>query len=158
MRRARQDYSHEVTRHASPGLRALFAALGAVFIALGAVGIFVPVLPTVPLWLLAAACFARSSTRVYNWLLNHEQFGHGIREWRHHRSIPYRSKVAALALLAASFGVTIAFLLPNWPARAGMAIAGILLGSWLWRLPSRDAPGSRPAAPGRDKEHNRPAP
>ncbi len=158
MRREQRDYSHEVSRHGSPGIRVLFAALGAAFIALGAIGIFVPVLPTVPLWLLAAACFARSSTRVYNWLLNHERFGHGIREWRHHRSIPYRAKLAALALLAASFGMTIIFLLPNWPARAGMAVAGVLLGSWLWRLPSRDAPGRGPARPGQGSGGGDPRP
>ena len=150
MRRERRDYSHEVSRHNSPTLRLLFATLGAAFIALGAVGIFVPVLPTVPLWLLAAACFARSSTRVYNWLLNHEQFGHPIREWRHHRSIPYRAKLPALALLAASFGASIVFLLPSWPARAGMAVAGLLLGWWLWRLPSRDAPASPGAKAGEE--------
>ena len=135
------DFSHEVRKHDSLALRLVFAGLGAAFLALGAVGMFVPVLPTVPLWLVAAACFARSSTRVYNWLLNHRHFGQGIREWRHHRAIPYRAKRAALALMAVSFGVTILFLLDDWRARVLMGAAGLVLGTWLWRLPSRDAPG-----------------
>lgn len=145
-----------MSRHDSPAWRLAFAALGAVFLGLGAVGIFVPMLPTVPLWLLAAACFARSSARVYNWLMNHERFGHGIREWRHHRSIPYRARAPALALLALSFGISIALLPPHWPARIAVAIAGVLLGTWLWRLPSRDAPRRTP--PGQDTDRPGPPP
>lgn len=136
-----RDYSHEVRKHDSLTLRMVFGALGAAFLVAGAVGIFVPVLPTVPLWLVAAACFARSSSRVYNWLLNHRHFGPSIREWRHHRSIPYRAKRAALLVMAVSFTVSIVFLLPNWPSRVAMGAAGLLLGAWMWRLPSRDAPG-----------------
>jgi uncharacterized membrane protein YbaN (DUF454 family) len=136
-----QDYSHEVRKHDSLAGRVVFAGLGAAFLAVGAVGIFVPVLPTVPLWLVAAACFARSSSRVYNWMLNHRHFGPGIREWRHHRSIPWRAKRAALALLAVSFGVTLVFFLRGWPARLAMGAAGLLLAGWIWRIPSRDAPG-----------------
>jgi len=138
-----RDFGHEVRKHDSFAVRAFFGALGGAFLAAGAVGIFIPVLPTVPLWLVAAACFARSSTRLYNWLLNHRQFGHGIREWRHHRSIPYRAKRAAIVLMALSFGITVVFLLEDWPARIAMAMAGLVLGGWLWRLPSRDDPARR---------------
>ena len=141
-----QDYSHDVRKHDSLALRLFFALLGGAFVALGVAGIFLPVVPTVPLWLLAAACFARSSTRIYNWLLNHPRFGHHIREWRHHRSIPWRAKRSGLALIALSFGISIVFFMPNWPARFAMAAAGLLLGRWLWGLPSRDDPrhGARP--------------
>ena len=139
---APQDYSHEVRKHDSLAVRAIFAVLGAAFLAAGAIGIFVPVLPTVPLWLVAAACFARSSSRVYNWMLNHRHFGPGIREWRHHRSIPWRAKRAALALLVVSFGVTLVFFLDGWPERLAMGSGGLLLAGWIWRIPSRDAPGT----------------
>ena len=138
-----RDYSHEVRRHDSLALRAVFAVVGGAFLLAGTVGIFVPVLPTVPLYLVAAACFARSSARVYNWLLNHRHFGHGIREWRHHRSIPWRAKRAALVLMAASFGLTIALWLERWPARLAMALAGLVLAGWICSIPSRDRPVRR---------------
>jgi uncharacterized membrane protein YbaN (DUF454 family) len=138
---APQDYSHEVRKHDSLAVRIVFAVVGTAFLAAGAIGIFVPVLPTVPLWLVAAACFARSSRRVYNWMLNHRHFGPGIREWRHHRSIPYRAKRAALVLLGVSFTVTLVFFLDGWPARLAMGAGGVLLAAWIWRIPSRDAPG-----------------
>lgn len=134
------DFSDDVRKHDSLVLRVVLAGLGVTFVGIGLVGIFVPVLPTVPFMLLAAACFARSSTRVYNWILNHPQFGPAVREWRQYRSIPWRAKRAGLVLMAASFGISIVFFLPNWPSRMAMAVAGLLLGWWLSRIPSRDAP------------------
>jgi uncharacterized membrane protein YbaN (DUF454 family) len=148
MPHAPQDYSDEVRKHDSLAMRVLFATLGATFLAVGAVGIFVPVLPTVPLWLLAAACFARSSGRLYNWILNHRHFGPGIREWRHHRSIPWKAKRAAVVLLAISFAVTLVFFLEGPAARLAMGAGGLLLAAWIWRIPSRDAPGRAVGQPG----------
>jgi uncharacterized protein len=76
------DYSHEVQAHASRPLRIVFAVLGTLCVALGMIGVVVPVLPTTPFMLLAAACYARASLRFYNWLLNTRAFGPLILEWR----------------------------------------------------------------------------
>lgn len=138
-----QDYSHEVRTHNSLTLRLIFAGLGTLFVALGVAGIFLPVLPTTPFLLLAAGCYARSSSRIYNWLLNHSMLGPVILEWRRYRSMPYRAKRLALVLIAASFSVSIVFFVPTWPAQLAMAIAGLALGAWIYRIPSRDAPRRR---------------
>ena len=97
-----------------------------------------PVLPTTPFVLLAAACFARSSERFYHWLLNHRAFGPLVREWREHRSIPYRVKLYAIAMMASTLAVSILFFVPKgWP-QAALALFGVLLAVWLYRVPSRD--------------------
>ena len=62
--------------------RALWATLGLAFVGVGAVGVVVPGLPTTPLLLLAAACFARSSPRLYAWLLRNPTFGPLIEDFR----------------------------------------------------------------------------
>lgn len=138
----KQDYTDEVRKHKSLLVRWICALLGAGFVALGVAGIFLPVLPTTPFLLLATACFARTSTRIYNWLLNHSILGPIILEWRRHRSMPYRAKRIALVLIVLSFSLSILFFVPDWRAQLAMAVAGIILFAWIYRIPSRDAPGS----------------
>jgi hypothetical protein len=75
---------------------------------------------------------------LHDWLLNHRLFGPAVREWRNHRSLPYRVKVSAIALMAASLGVSIVFFVPHgWP-QAAVSALGVLVAVWLYRIPSRD--------------------
>lgn len=76
------------------------------FVGLGFAGIILPLVPTTPLLLLAAACYARGSKRFYTWLLNHRWFGPYIQNYRSGAGIPVRVKVTALFLLWATIGVT----------------------------------------------------
>ena len=120
-------------------LRAAYLVAGWVCVGLAVLGLVLPLLPTTPFLLLAAACFARSSERFYAWLVNHKTFGPLVREWREHRSIPYRTKVVAIVLMTLSLGVSIAFFVrPAW-LQAVLAVIGLLLAVWLYRIPSRDA-------------------
>ena len=77
----------------------VLTACGLLALALGTAGIFLPLLPTTPFMLLAAACFFRSSARLYNWLLAHKRFGRIIRQYREHHAISRRARLATLALL-----------------------------------------------------------
>ena len=47
--------------------KAFFVALGCISLALGTIGIALPILPTVPFYLLTAFCFANSSERLHTW-------------------------------------------------------------------------------------------
>jgi uncharacterized membrane protein YbaN (DUF454 family) len=136
-----QDYSHETDVHPSRAVRVALVLAGTGFVGLGILGAFLPVLPTTPFMLLAAACYARASTRFYNWLLNNRTVGPTIREWRRYRSIPYRTKWTAIALMAATLTASIVFAVENGYAQAGLAAFGVLLAVWMARIPSRDRPG-----------------
>jgi uncharacterized membrane protein YbaN (DUF454 family) len=119
-------------------LRAAYLVAGFVCMGLAVLGLVLPVLPSTPFVLLAAACFARSSERFHGWLVNHRTFGPLVREWREHRSIPYRTKLFAIGLMSLSLGVSIVFFVrPAW-LQAVLAVAGLLLAVWLYRIPSRD--------------------
>ncbi len=138
---AKQDYSEEVTEHESPLVRILLICAGVLFVVLGLIGLVLPIMPTTVFLLLAAACFARGSKRFYNLLLNSPAFGPAILEWRRHRSIPWRTKLFAIAVTVISFGISIVFFVHDPRLRAGMAAVGIVLVFVLYRIPSRDGPG-----------------
>ena len=113
---------------------------GTVALGLGILGIFLPVLPTTPFVLLAAACYARGSKRFYRRLLANRTFGPIIIEWERHRSIPYRTKMAAVVLMSLTLATSIVFFVkPVW-LKVALGILGIGLALWMIRLPSRDRP------------------
>ena len=123
--------------HGSPVVRAAFFVAGVVSLALAVAGIFLPLLPTTPLVLLAAACFARSYRPFHEWLVAHRLFGPLLREWHEHRSIPYRTKLVAIGMMAATLGASIVFFVePPW-LKAALAAFGVALGIWMYQLPSR---------------------
>jgi uncharacterized membrane protein YbaN (DUF454 family) len=124
--------------HGSQIVRALFFAAGVVSLLLGVAGVFLPVLPTTPLVLLAAACFARSHRPFHEWLLAHRHFGPLLREWQEHRSIPRRTRRVAIAMMAAGLGASIVFFVEATWLRLALLGLGIVLGVWLYRLPTRD--------------------
>ena len=144
-RRQQRDYSHHVRKHPSPAVRAALVLAGSGFVVVGLAGIFLPVLPTTPFLLVAAACYARASRRFYNALLNNRLFGPAILEWQQHRAMAWRTKLTAIALLSLTLAVSIVFFIENAWARLALALFGLLLAAWLYRIPSRDAPGG-PAA------------
>lgn len=134
------DYSAEVRRHDSPALRLLFMLAGSSFLVLGIAGALLPVLPTTPFMLLAAASFARASPRCYNWLLNNPVFGPTVLEWRRYRSIPWRVKITAIVLMAITLSASILFFVPWLELQIALALLGVALGIYLYRIPSRDRP------------------
>jgi uncharacterized membrane protein YbaN (DUF454 family) len=122
--------------HDSPLVRVIFLLLGTLALLLGVLGFFLPVLPTTPFVLLAAACFARGSEHLHIWLLTHRTAGPIIRAWREHRSMPAGVKPWAFLLMGLSFGISILLMESNWH-RAMLAGIAIVLALFLWRIPVR---------------------
>jgi uncharacterized membrane protein YbaN (DUF454 family) len=85
----------------------LLITLGFVFVGLAVLGIFLPVLPTTPLLLLALACFAKSSEKLHDRLLTNKTFGPFIRQWHETRSMPRKAKIYAIISIFIVGGVSI---------------------------------------------------
>jgi uncharacterized membrane protein YbaN (DUF454 family) len=94
-----QDHGLARPKSATGLRRLLYVGAGLFFLALAAVGVVTPMLPTTPFLLLSGWFFARSSTRLHNWLLRSRLFGGMIRDWQKHRGVRPRVKVVALVLL-----------------------------------------------------------
>jgi len=89
-------------------VRTLWTIGGCASFALGLIGAFLPLLPTVPLMILAAFCFARGSDRFHDWLVKHRRFGPAIRDWRESGAISRRGKAWAVGGIAFAFGASLA--------------------------------------------------
>lgn len=133
----REELDRELHLSDSLVLRAILILIGGLAVALGILGIFLPLVPTTPLLLLAAACFARASRRCYLWLLNNRLLGPYIREWRQHRSLSRRAKVTLLALLWGSFILTSCFALSHPLGKALVFVIPIGITVFVLRVPTR---------------------
>jgi uncharacterized protein len=125
--------------------RWLWLLAGALSLLLGVIGIVVPLLPTTPFVLLAAACFSRGSERWERWLLAHRHFGPMVRDWREHRAVPLRAKQLATVMM--TFGSAwAAWRLPMLTWLPALCCSVVAL--WLWRLPTRQAAVVAASVPG----------
>jgi uncharacterized protein len=132
-------------------------ALGWAAVALGGVGIVVPGLPTTGFFVLAAACFARSSPRFERWVLGLPKIGPLVRDHRAGLGMPRRAKVVAIAMMLTACSLSSVAL--GSPLLAGVVMGAGLVGTWYvgWRIPTRERmlpagprPGAEPVAT-RDK-------
>jgi hypothetical protein len=112
-----------------------FLLLGLLALAVGVIGVAVPLLPSTPFFILAAAAFARSSPRLEAWLLAHPQIGPGLVAWRARRAIARPAKWAATA------GMTLGLLLfwlvrdPGLPLLLVVGASLAIVGGWIWSRP-----------------------
>jgi len=79
--------------------RTLLIISGTVSVGLGILGMFLPLLPTTPFLLLAAYCYARSSPRFYNWLINNRWCGEYIKNYREGKGITIKHKALTILVL-----------------------------------------------------------
>lgn len=129
----------DIPTYRNPLARYALLAVGWLSVALGVIGIFLPVLPTTPFLLLAAACFVRSSRRFYNWLVTHPRLGPWFRDYLEGNGVPLKGKIYAIVTMWLSISVS-CWLVPLPWARIAMVISATLVTLYILRLktlPSR---------------------
>ncbi|RYG74288.1 DUF454 domain-containing protein [Lentibacillus lipolyticus] len=92
--------------------KVLLIIAGTVSLVIGILGIILPLVPTTPLLLLAAACYVRSSESLYTWLISNKYFGSYIQNYRNGHGIPLKAKVMGVSLLWIAMGYSILFVIP----------------------------------------------
>jgi uncharacterized membrane protein YbaN (DUF454 family) len=139
------------TRASTPLRRILLTTAGFISLALGVAGIFLPVLPTTPFLLIAAACFVRSSERLYRWLLGHPWFGTYIRVYRQYHAITLSTKITSLTFLWLTIGYSVLYVIDALPLRLLLLAIAIGVTVHLVRLKNLTremlAPVAAPEAP-----------
>ncbi|MBN1611857.1 MAG: YbaN family protein [Polyangiaceae bacterium] len=119
--------------------RGLLVAAGVLCVGLGVVGVVVPVLPTTPLLLLAAACFLRSSNRLHRWLLGNRVFSEYLRRYQSGEGLPLSSKLTTLVLLWSTLAVSAFAAVPVrlWWVRLVLLAVGVGVTVHILRIKTR---------------------
>lgn len=120
----------EIRRSRHAWVRYLLLAVGWLSVALGVAGIFLPLLPTTPFLLLAAACFMRSSQRFYDWLVSHPRLGPWISDYLEGNGIPLKGKLYTVGLMWISIGFS-CYLVPHLWARVFMLASAVLVSLYI---------------------------
>lgn len=92
-------------------IKSTLILLGSISVALGVLGIFLPILPTTPFLLLGAACYLKTSSKLYNWLINHKLLGKYVKSYYEGKGIPRATKVWAIILLWISISYSTFFII-----------------------------------------------
>ncbi len=108
-------------------VRAALISFGTLCVGLGVLGIVLPVLPTTPFLLLAAASYLRGSRKLYRWLLANRLFGEYLRRYLGGEGLPLAAKAVTLALLWLSLGASAFFVVPArlWGVRLVLLAVGV---------------------------------
>lgn len=119
--------------------RQIYLILGGVFFFTGLVGVVLPILPTTPFMILAAGCFAKSSPRFHQALLNNRWIGQDLQRWERDHTMLRITKIRATWVIVIMFSISIAVLMGKlWLQIMLVAIALILL-FFLWRVPEQSS-------------------
>lgn len=100
-------------------VKVLLIIIGSISLGLGVLGIVLPLVPTTPFLLLTAACYVRSSDRLYNWLMTNKWFGSYIRNYKAGKGIPIKAKISVLIMIWFSFLFSAFYIAPNMLLKIG---------------------------------------
>lgn len=123
-----------------PLLRSVVFACGWLCVALGVAGIFLPVLPTTPFLLLAAACFVRTSPRFYPWLVEHPHLGKYVVYYIDGKGIPKKAKIYTLLLIWSTMLLTAFVFTDRLLLKILLPLIGIAVSIYILRLPTLPKP------------------
>ena len=106
-------------------MRYLWLGVGMTAFALGTAGIVLPLLPTVPFYLLAAFCFAKGSERIHRWFASTKLYQKYVVPFSDGNGMTWQAKLKTMALVTAVMSVSGYFLSDN---RMGLMMLG---SAWL---------------------------
>jgi uncharacterized membrane protein YbaN (DUF454 family) len=141
-----KDYkriTHMHERASTRLVRTVCIVIGTMAVIVGVVGIIIPLLPTTPFLLLAAACYARSSRRLYDWLISNRWCGRYVRSYRAGEGIPVRVKALTILLLWLTIGFSALIIVSNVIVKITLLLVAIGVTKHVMLLPTYKATGQK---------------
>ena len=116
--------------------RAIYFTAATICLILGAIGVFIPILPTTPFLLLAAALYLRSSEKMYAWMFENRYFGEYLRNYRDGKGIPLGSKQLTIVVLWAAIAYSILFVSTHWVMSLALVVIAVAVTAHLLLIPT----------------------
>lgn len=79
--------------------RLIFLILGMICLALGTVGVFLPILPTVPFYLATVFCFSQSSQKLHNWFIETDLYKKHLKSFVEKKGMLLKTKLTIITIL-----------------------------------------------------------
>ena len=111
---------------ANPVAKILWIFLGSLFVVIGGIGVLVPGLPTTLFLILAAACYIRSSQKLYDWLITNKTFGPYLKDYREGKGMPRNAKILAVSMIILFAGYASIFAIQDLSIRILVALLGLI--------------------------------
>lgn len=100
----------------------IFLIIGCLSLALGCVGIVLPILPTVPFFLLTVFCFANSSQKLHDWFIGTQMYKKHLESFVQKKGMTVRTKATILTSVTALMAVGFVLML-----RKGIIVPCVVL-------------------------------
>ena len=88
-------------QHSNVVVRYIFLTIGAISFCLGTAGIVLPILPTVPFYMLALFCLARGSERFHRMFLESSLYQKTVGAYERDKALTLRTKLSILTSVTA---------------------------------------------------------
>ena len=117
---------HIAKEASNPFVRVLWILAGTIFVVLGGLGVLLPGLPTTPFLILAAACYIRSSQKLYDWLIKNKTFGPYLKDYREGKGMPKNAKILAVSMIVIFVGYAVVFALEGLMLKVFVGLFGLV--------------------------------
>ncbi len=84
--------------------RLIFLILGLICLALGTVGVFLPILPTVPFYLATVFCFSQSSQKLHDWFIGTELYKKHLQTFVEKKGMLLKTKISIITTVTLLMG------------------------------------------------------
>jgi len=106
-------------------LKIIYVILGSLSLVLGTIGIFLPLLPTTPFYLLTAWLYTKSSPKLYSKVMGNKYFGTIVRNFQEEKAILLRTKIITLSMLWITLSLSAFLAISNGWVRLLLLAVGI---------------------------------